>query len=237
MNRNERLLLISENLKKVREKVSHAAGRSGRSYEEIALMVVSKTWSPEIVSMVVENGVSLFGENRIQEAVPKIEHLNKIHSHLEWHLIGHLQKNKAARAVENFDCIQSVDSVKIARRIAGLAEQQGAAQDILLEVNISGEESKFGILPHKVHVVIDELITIPGLFLRGLMTIGPLTADQDKIRQSFRKMKKLFDQVKKRHPDNAEILSMGMSNDFEIAIEEGATMVRLGRAIFGPRET
>ena len=199
-------------------------------------MVVTKTWPAGIIEIVVDNGIRLLGENRIQEALPKIENLAKNYSDLHWHMIGHLQSNKAKHALDAFDCIQSVDSLKIANRISSLAVQRETRKDIMLEVNISGESSKFGFKPEEVMSNIETLLGLPGINLTGLMTIGPLTGDREKIRKAFREMKKLYNRLSISYPNSMKNLSMGMSDDYDIAIEEGATMVRIGRAIFGPRE-
>lgn len=229
-NRNQ---IISQNLDLVREKIESSAAHSGRSARDIELIAVTKTRTPEIISTLIENGIIQLGENRIQEAVPKIDVLNSQYQNLSWHMIGHLQSNKAGTAVEKFRYIQSVDTVKIARRISGSAIEKKKRVDILLEVNISGEESKFGLSTSAIKLVAEEIMTLPGLNLRGLMTIGPLTTDKTKIRTLFKKMKNHFDNLATHFPGVIKVLSMGMSDDYEIAIEEGSTMVRLGRAIFG----
>lgn len=232
----ERARLISRNLSHVREKIKTAAESSGRDSDDIDLMVVTKTWPAGIIEIVVDNGIRLLGENRIQEALPKIENLAKNYSDLHWHMIGHLQSNKAKHALDAFDCIQSVDSLKIANRISSLAVQRETRKDIMLEVNISGESSKFGFKPEEVMSNIETLLGLPGINLTGLMTIGPLTGDREKIRKAFREMKKLYNRLSISYPNSMKNLSMGMSDDYDIAIEEGATMVRIGRAILGPRE-
>jgi len=229
--------LISQNLKKVRGKIESSAIISGRNVQDIDLIVVTKTRPHEIVFNVIDNGALHLGENRIQEAIPKIEQINSKYKNITWHMVGHLQSNKVAPAVEIFDCIQSVDSLKIARRISNTAVLKNKDIDILLEVNISGETSKFGFSTSEIIQVSEEILTLPSLNLRGLMTIGPLTQDKQKIQSAFKKMKHLFDDLKIRYQDNIDVLSMGMTDDYEIAIEEGSTMVRLGRAIFGARES
>jgi len=236
MTLKERARLISRNLSHVREKIKTAAESSGRDSDDIDLMVVTKTWPAGIIEIVVDNGIRLLGENRIQEALPKIENLAKNYSDLHWHMIGHLQSNKAKHALDAFDCIQSVDSLKIANRISSLAVQRETRKDIMLEVNISGESSKFGFKPEEVMSNIETLLGLPGINLTGLMTIGPLTGDREKIRKAFREMKKLYNRLSISYPNSMKNLSMGMSDDYDIAIEEGATMVRIGRAILGPRE-
>jgi len=226
---------ISENLVRVREKMNSTAVISGRDPHDITLIVISKTRSAEIVNMAIDCGVRHFGENKIQEAVPKINELNKQHSGLTWHMVGHLQTNKAKIAVVNFDMIQSVDSIKLARKISGIAQQIQKNVDILIEVNISGEESKYGIYPDDVEQINGEIASLPNINVRGLMTIGPLTSNIADIRNAFRKMRKIFKNLQDRQNKVFNILSMGMTDDYEIAIQEGSTMIRLGRAIFGPR--
>jgi len=231
-----RFQIISQNLELVREKMESSAVLSGRSAHDIELIAVTKTWSPDIISMLIENGIVQLGENRIQEAVPKIDLLNSQYPNLSWNMIGHLQSNKAGTAVEKFQYIQSVDSVKIARRISSSAIEKKKNVDILLEVNISGEVSKFGLSTSEIMPAAEEIMILPGLNLRGLMTIGPLTTDKIKIRSSFKKMKRHFNDLAIHFPGAIKVLSMGMSDDYDIAIEEGSTMVRLGRAIFGLRD-
>ena len=185
------------------------------------------------MNMAIDCGVRHFGENKIQEAVPKINDLNKQHSDLTWHMVGHLQTNKAKIAVMNFDMIQSVDSIKLARKISGIAQQIQKNVDILIEVNISGEESKYGINPDDVGQINGEIASLPNINVRGLMTIGPLTLDVADIRNAFRRMRKIFENLQVRQNNVFNVLSMGMTDDYEIAIQEGSTMIRLGRAIFG----
>ncbi len=232
---DNRKRLISKNLGRVREKMNSTAVISGRDPQDITLIVISKTRSADIVNMAIDCGVRHFGENKIQEAVPKIIALNKQHSDLTWHMVGHLQTNKAKIAVMNFDMIQSVDSIKLARKISGIAQQLQKNVDILIEINISGEESKYGFNPDDVEHINGEIASLPNIKVRGLMTIGPLTSDVADIRKAFRKTRKIFENLQVRQNNVFNILSMGMTDDYEIAIQEGSTMIRLGRAIFGPR--
>ena len=208
---------------------------SGRDPHDITLIIISKTRIADIVSMAIDCGIRHFGENKIQEAVPKINGLNKRYSDLTWHMVGHLQTNKAKIAVVNFDMIQSVDSIKLARKISRIAQQLQNNVDILIEVNISGEESKYGINPDDVEQINGEIASLPNINVRGLMTIGPLTSDVADIRNAFRRMREIFESLLVRQNNVFNILSMGMTDDYEIAIQEGSTMIRLGRAIFGPR--
>jgi len=231
----ERAQLIYDNLETVRGKIEQAAVRSGRNPAEIEMIIVTKTWSPEIIASVIEKGVRQLGENRIQEALPKIEQLKKKYKNLTWHMIGHLQSNKARKAVENFKMIQSVDSFKIARRISDIAVEMNKTTDVLIEINISQEVSKYGVQPSEVMQLAEKVVTLPGVHLRGLMTIGPLTADADVVRRAFQKTRQYFEDLRRNIPGKINTLSMGMSDDYETAIEEGATMVRIGRAVFGNR--
>ncbi len=232
---DNRKRLISENLSKVKERINSIAVGSGRDPHDITLIVISKTRSADIVNMAIDCGIRHFGENKIQEAVPKINDLNKRHSDLKWHMVGHLQTNKAKIAIMNFDMIQSVDSIKLARKISSIAQQLQKNVDILIEVNISGEESKYGINPDDVEQINGEIASLPNINVRGLMTIGPLTSDVADIRNAFRRMRRIFKDMQDSEKDDFNILSMGMTDDYEIAIQEGSTMIRLGRAIFGPR--
>lgn len=232
-----RIKRISQNLLRVSQNIRDAALRSNRDPDEITLVVVTKTWSSEIICVAADLGLSHFGENRIQEAAPKIEQIRQDYDNLSWHMIGHLQSNKARSAVEYFDFVQSIDSLKIAQKISNHATELQKNIDVLLEINISGESTKFGIDPEDVFKLAKEVKGLPYLDLKGLMTIGPMTDDIREVRKSFRRMKKIFDILRQQHSEQEiNVLSMGMSDDYEIAIEEGSTMVRLGRAIFGSRE-
>ncbi len=216
---DNRKRLISKNLDRVREKMNSTAVISGRDPHDITLIVISKTRSADIVNMAIDCGVRHFGENKIQEAVPKIIALNKQHSDLTWHMVGHLQTNKAKTAVMNFDMIQSVDSIKLARKISGIAQQIQKNVDILIEVNISGEESKYGFNPDDVENINGEIASLPNIKVRGLMTIGPLTSDVADIRSAFRRMRRIFESLLSRQNNVFNILSMGMTDDYEIAIQ------------------
>jgi hypothetical protein len=175
------------------------------------------------------------GENKIQEAIPKIEYFEKGAPDLAWHMVGHLQSNKAKLAAMKFSLIQSIDSLKLAGKISNAAVQLEKTVDFLIEVNISGETSKFGIQPDELPRFVDEIQEMPKIHCRGIMTIGPLTTDIHRIRQSFGAMWKYFRNIQDRKYPGFDILSMGMTDDYEIAIEEGSNMLRLGRAIFGSR--
>ena len=232
---SEKERLILDNLKRVNERINSAAQRSGRDVREISLVVVSKTWLTDVVQHVIDAGIKDLGENKIQEAIPKIEYFEKGSPDLTWHMVGHLQSNKAKLAAMKFSLIQSVDSLKLAGKMSNAAVQLGKTVDFLIEVNISGETSKFGIQPDELPRFVDEIQEMPNIHCRGIMTIGPLTTDIHRIRQSFAAMWEYFRNIQDRKYPGFDILSMGMTDDYEIAIEEGSTMLRLGRAIFGPR--
>jgi pyridoxal phosphate enzyme (YggS family) len=227
---------IIDNLSLVRDRIGRAAARAGRQASDITLVAVTKTVPAGAIIEGIAAGITVIGENRVQEARQKYP---AIGARTQWHLIGHLQSNKAGKAVELFSLIHSVDSVPLAVELGRRAHSLGKVQDILVEVNTSGEGQKFGIAPGTGTVikVINDIHEIPGIKVLGLMTVGPLTGDQDRIRQAFRTLKGLFDRVRSEKIPNVEMrhLSMGMSGDFEAAVEEGSTMVRIGSAIFGPR--
>ena len=214
-------------IQEVRTKMAAAARRGGRQIDDITLVAVSKTVPPERVDEALALGVTTFGESKLQEAKAKIP---LVSSRARWHMIGHLQTNKARVAVELFELIHSVDSVKLAADLNKWAERVGKTQAVLLEINVSGEPSKFGIKPEDLNAMLDPIVALPRLEVRGLMTLAPFAEDAEKARPYFRRLRELRDAVGLRE------LSMGMSNDFEIAVEEGATIVRVGTAIFGERK-
>jgi pyridoxal phosphate enzyme (YggS family) len=223
---------ISEDLERVRQQIAQAAAKAGRAVDEIELVAISKTHDAEKVREVVEAGQSLFGESRVQEARIKIPELP---SSLRWHFVGHLQKNKIRHALPLFEMIHSVDSLELAQDINRIAEEEGLHPRVLLEVNVAGEGSKFGFQPDTLREQMESLLALPRLSILGLMTIPPLAEDAEASRKFFVKLRDLRDQLQKEfHVDLAQ-LSMGMTNDFPIAVEEGATLVRVGTAIFGER--
>ena len=239
---------IANNLRAVRERIARAAASSGRAPGDITLVAVTKTHPAEAVRAAVAAGVTVIGENRVQEAAEKYGAIGAAggaagseagSEAVEWHLIGHLQSNKARKAVEIFSLIHSVDSAALAREIGKRSQALGKVQNVLVEVNTSGEAQKYGIEPEAGNVlrVMNELKEIAGIKILGLMTVGPLTEDTARVRGSFRTLKTLFDRVRSENITNVEMkhLSMGMSGDYELAIAEGSTMVRIGSAIFGPR--
>lgn len=229
---------ISDNVAKVRERIAAAARRAGRDPGEIALMAVTKTHPPERIREAYEAGLRLFGENRVQEFASKVEALRDLED-AEWHMIGHLQTNKAAKATEVFSAVDSVDSLRLAQRLNAAAGQSGKKLPVLLEINVGGEAAKSGVAPgsDELESLLRGAPELKHLKFVGLMTIPPFAEDQEQARPFFRKLRELRDQIGLRHlPAVAvDVLSMGMSHDFEVAIEEGSTCVRVGTAIFGER--
>jgi pyridoxal phosphate enzyme (YggS family) len=225
---------IAENLARVRERMEAAARRAGRSPEKIRLVAVSKTVDLERIRQAIEAGVGSLGENYVQEAQKKIEALGH---RVAWHYIGHLQTNKARAAAALFDFIHSVDSLRLAEELDRAALQQKKVLPVLLQVNLAGEESKFGASETEVVRLLELFSNLRGVSVKGLMAMPPFFEDSEESRPYFRALKKLAESVaqKKMPGILMEELSMGMSNDFEVAIEEGATLVRVGTAIFGPR--
>jgi hypothetical protein len=223
---------IAVNITAVREKIALAARRAGRDQGEIMLVAVSKTYPPEAIAAAVEAGVTDIGESRVQEGTDKINSLGPV---ARWHLIGHLQSNKAARAVDSFDMIQSLDSTAIAEKVSLEAVKLGKTIDCLIEVNSSGEDSKYGFPPDRTIDAADMIARLPGITLRGVMTIGPWTSDEGNIREAFESTRRIFEMMKAKLGDPIGILSMGMSSDYELAVACGSTMVRVGAAVFGAR--
>jgi len=223
---------LEENFRKVRERIDAACARVGRDPKEITIVAVSKSQPPEAVRAAVDFGQLIFGENRVQEAKAKIPLCPE---RARWHMIGHLQSNKARDAVALFSMIQSVDSLSLAQELEKWADKQAKTLPILLEVNIAGESSKFGYKPEAVTLELPQINELRHLEVHGLMTIAPYTTDPDKVRPAFRKLRELKSQCEQVLGAPLQHLSMGMSSDFEVAIEEGATMVRVGTALFGPR--
>lgn len=216
---------LKNNLTDIHKRIEDACTRSGRSTDEVTLICVSKTVSPEMIKEAQSLGENVFGENRPQELRDKLPLINGA----QWHLIGHLQTNKVKYVVGNAVLIHSVDSLNIAEAINNEAFKKGIIQDILLEVNISGEESKYGLTTEQIPNIIKEVGSLKNIRFRGFMTMAPLGAPEEEIRSIFRQAHSLFTQYK---DFGADILSMGMSGDFEIAVEEGATHIRVGSAIF-----
>lgn len=227
---------LVERIRQVRLRVAEAAARSGRSIDDVTIVAVTKTVPAERVALAYELGLKVFGENRVQEARAKIAALP--YPLMRWHLIGHLQSNKVARAVELFDLIHSVDSLRLADALERGASGRERMVPILLQVNVSGEASKEGVSVDDLHMLAAEALRLPHLRVQGLMTIAPYTTQPEEVRPVFRRLRELRDGLRERFPDGSwDTLSMGMTNDYEVAIEEGATMVRIGRAIFGERSS
>jgi pyridoxal phosphate enzyme (YggS family) len=223
---------IASNLESVRTRIAEAARKSRRMPEEVELVAVSKTHPAEKVQAAVEAGQSLFGESRVQEARMKIPLLS---SRLRWHFIGHLQKNKVRPALPWFELIHGIDSLALAQEMQRIAEDEGARPRVLLQVNVAGEASKYGFAPETLRRELNDLISLGRLTIEGLMTIPPLAPEPEKSRPYFVALRELRDTLEKEFDLRLPHLSMGMTGDFEVAIEEGATLVRVGTAIFGQR--
>lgn len=226
--------MLYENYEKVVENVKNACARSGRNFDDVTIIAVSKTKPLSDVEELLAHGVTEFGENKVQEMVDKYEHVSKP---VHWHLIGHLQTNKVKYIVDKACMIHSVDSVHLAKEIEKEAAKKNLVVKVLLEVNIAHEESKFGINETEVYDLIDAIKDMPHIHVMGLMTIAPFAENPEDNRIYFRKMYQLSLDIKSKCIDNIDmnVLSMGMTNDYEIAVEEGATMIRVGTAIFGAR--
>lgn len=231
---------LSTHLAEINQRIAAACARANRSINEVTLVAVSKTVPASRIRAAIEAGVRVLGENRVQEAEAKITELQpETQSHrVEWHLIGHLQTNKARRAVELFDAVHSVDSFKLAERLDRVAGEVGKPLPIFIEINLGGEESKAGVTPQEALPLIERVSKLAHLQLKGLMTVPPFLENVEEVRPFFRRLRELRDEAQRAGIVAATFkdLSMGMSHDFEIAIEEGATLVRIGTAIFGARE-
>ncbi len=248
---------VITNLAAVRERIAAAARRTGRRPEEIALMAVSKTFPPAIIREAYNAGQRLFGENRVQEFADKAGALHDL-AGADWHLIGHLQSNKAAKAAELFGAVDSVDSLRLAEKLNGAAQKANKLLPVLIEINVGGETAKSGVAPtldfavrgmgphtslipagtsELAQILLAAASQLSFLKFRGLMTIPPFTEDPQQARPYFRRLRELRQQIAAHNLPavNLDVLSMGMSHDFEVAIEEGSTCVRLGTAIFGER--
>mgnify|MGYP001126255098 CR=1 FL=1 len=227
--------MIAENLKQVEENICAACKRVGRNRDEVTLVAVSKTKPVEMIQEAMAEGMVAFGENRVQELMDKLE---KIKEPLQWHLIGHLQRNKVKYIIGHVCLIHSVDSFRLAEQINQESEKRQIKTDILLEINIADEDSKFGLKKEQVIPVLKQMAVLPYLRVRGLMTVAPFVENAEENRKHFQNMKKLMVDINQKNIDNVymDILSMGMTGDYEVAIEEGATIVRVGTGIFGERE-
>jgi pyridoxal phosphate enzyme (YggS family) len=224
---------FADNLAAVQQRISAACARAGRAADSVMLLAVSKTCPPETISDAVQCGQIFFGENKIQEAKAKIP---LCPGKARWHFIGHLQSNKARDAVELFEMIQGVDSLNLAQEISRRCEQAAKQMPVLLEVNVAGESSKFGYPPEKLLAELKELSSLPRISIQGLMTIPPFATEPEKSRGHFKRLRELKSQCEEILSAPLPHLSMGMSGDFEIAIKEGATIVRVGTDLFGLRK-
>jgi hypothetical protein len=223
---------IEANLREVRERIARACGATDRKPEHVTIVGVTKTFGADVVDALVDAGVADIGESRVQEFLGKSAAVTRP---CRWHLIGHLQRNKAPKAVGRFDMIHSVDSLKLAEALNRLGAERSLGTRVLLEVNTSGEPAKHGFAPADLEPAALEIARLPSIELEGLMTVGPLTEDEGEIRRAFARLRDLRERLEKATGRKLPDLSMGMSDDFEIAVEEGATLVRLGRVLVGSR--
>ena len=226
--------MLKDQLQEVEKRIQAACDRAGRKREEVTLIAVSKTKPVETLQEAYDLGVRIFGENKVQELTAKYEALPK---DIHWHMIGHLQTNKVKYIIDKAELIHSVDSLKLAETIEKEAAKHDLIADILVEVNVAEEESKLGMKMEEVIPFVEKVSAFPHVRVRGLMTIAPFVEDPEENRSIFADLHKLYIDIKKKNHDNdtVSVLSMGMTNDYEVAIEEGATMVRVGTGIFGAR--
>lgn len=225
---------IEENFSRLRAKIFKSCEKAKRNPQEIKIVAVTKNIAVEKIKQAIDCGIEIIGENKVQEAQAKYTQMDK---KVLWHLIGHLQTNKVKKALEIFDLVQSVDSLKLAEEINHRAKEKNKILPILIEVNTSGEPTKYGVKPEQTETLIREMQKLENLRIRGIMTVGPASKDKQKVRQAFRQLRGIYEKLEKVKMSNVELehLSMGMSSDFEEAIEEGSNMLRIGTAIFGPR--
>lgn len=227
--------MIRENLEYVRRNIEEACRRGGRRPEEVTLITVSKTHPVPMLKEAYEAGARDFGENKVQELVNKLPQLPE---DIKWHMIGHLQRNKVKYIIGKTKLIHSVDSLRLAEEINNEAVKRGITADILIEVNVAEEESKFGVTVQEMPMLIEEIAKLPGVRIKGLMTIAPYTENPEENRIFFKKLKQLSVDITAKNIDNVsmDVLSMGMTGDYIVAVEEGATCVRVGTGIFGQRD-
>ncbi len=226
--------MIKENLNRVQENIRNACARAGRKEDEVTLIAVSKTKPVSMLEEAYALGVRDFGENKVQELVDKAGQLPE---DIRWHMIGHLQRNKVKYIIDKVYLIHSVDSLRLAEEISKEAVKRGIIVNILIEVNVAGEESKFGVTPEDTPGLVQEISHLPGILVRGLMTIAPFVEKAEDNRIIFNALLKLYVDISRKNIDNVhmDFLSMGMTGDYEVAVEEGATFVRVGTGIFGER--
>lgn len=227
--------MVTENLKNVEEKICQACERCGRDRREVTLIAVSKTKPVEMIQEAIESGISVFGENKVQEMLEKQEILKQ---ELQWHMIGHLQRNKVKQLVGRTAMIHSVDSLRLARQIEDDFSKKNEMAHILVEVNMAKEDTKFGIMPEETEEILRQIAGFPHIRVHGLMTIAPFVENSEENRIHFRNLHKLLVDINHKNIDNISMdkLSMGMTGDYEVAIEEGATYIRVGTGIFGNRQ-
>lgn len=227
--------MVEKNISEVKKRISEAAKAAGRNENEVTLIAVSKTKPVEMIKEAYDTGIRDFGENKVQEIMEKYPLLP---SDIRWHLIGHLQTNKVKYIIDKVCMIHSVDSLKLAEEISRQAVKHNVTVDILIEVNVAGEDTKFGVKPEDTIDLCRDISTLPGIRIRGLMTVAPFTSDPEENRPVFCALRQLFVDIGGKNIDNVcmDCLSMGMSGDYTVAIEEGATFVRVGTSIFGQRD-
>jgi pyridoxal phosphate enzyme (YggS family) len=225
---------VRENLHRIRERIEAAAKRAKRNPKEIRLLAVTKGVESARIREAIAAGTIVLGENRLQEALSKVHFLGP---GVKWHFIGHLQTNKVRQSIGMFELIHSIDSVRLAREVSAAAERLEIRQPVLVQVNLSGEKSKFGLAAEEVEPAIREMAGLSGIAIQGLMTIPPFSSNPEDSRGYFRRLRRLASEISQQGLEGVTMgeLSMGMSDDFEVAVEEGATLVRIGTAIFGPR--
>ena len=223
---------VSDNLINIHSRMQDAAHRVGRQVLDVRLVAVSKTYPPAVIQEAWNAGQHVFGENRVQDALPKIAELP---AKAEWHFIGHLQSNKIRKALPAFTLIHGVDNLELAQQINRIAGEMGLTANILLEINVSGEATKFGFSPADLRENLEGLLCLPNIRINGLMTMAPYSEDPETARPVFSKLRILRDELAAKTGQALRELSMGMSGDFEVGIEEGATIVRIGSSIFGHR--
>lgn len=226
--------MLAQNFAEVEKNIIEACKRAGRNRDEVTLIAVSKTKPVETLREAYELGTRVFGENKVQEIMDKYDALP---NDISWHMIGHLQRNKIKYIIDKVDLIHSVDSVRLAEAIEKEAAKRDLVANVLLEVNVAKEDTKFGLMPEEVESVVQEISKFPHVHIKGLMTIAPFVENPEENRAYFKCLRKLSVDIESKKVDNVtmSILSMGMTNDYEIAIEEGATMVRVGTGLFGAR--